>query len=125
MDGGEIDHGLTAVGSDLVIAGKATEATKPGNRPLDHPAFGLDDEADLAIALGDDRNRDVVGALQLAREFAPVRSINPAMTDGGDGSQEFPEPPVQRFPVADIGGQDTGAQQTAIGIDAEVAFASG
>ena len=60
-DGGGIKEGFSRGDGSLEVLGEPAVAVDPGEEPLDHPAPGVDGEADLALRLANDLDAKAAG----------------------------------------------------------------
>ena len=82
QDGGGVEEGSGGVDRAFEVLGEASAAIDPGEEALDHPAAGLDGEADLAGVLSDDLDGDGRGVRD---PVAGVAAIGEDRFDKGEG----------------------------------------
>jgi len=120
-DHGEADHVLPGAGGDLEILGESPGSLKPGEGPLDDPAFLESDP--LALDPLGDVEPALEGAADKLLGSPPSALVGGEGLDGGVLVEGRPEDGGPGGGVMDVGGVDTDAGQVSGGVGADVALA--
>ncbi len=124
-DHGEADEGGDGAGVALEVAGEAAVAADPGERALDDPALGQDDEAMQLVAL-DDLQRPGAG---LGDGGGGLGSLiagigEDALDEGEEAARALIEDQSRAVAILHIGGMDDDVQQEAERVDEDVPLAA-
>ncbi len=108
----------------LVVAGEAAATTDPGQRPLDDPAFGQDDEAVL-LAAADDLELPRPGSGDRRCHFRPlIAGIADDALDKGKAPSGLAQQSLGAVAILHTGGVDSDRQQQAEGVGQDMALAA-
>ena len=123
-DHGETNEGSHGCGVAFEVAGQASIATDPGERPLHNPPFGQNLKSGNVRSL-DDLQSPSTGAPHRHRHFAS--RISAIGKNAFDEWEQSPRPTQQlksAITVLNIGGMDDDVQQEAQRVDQDVPLAT-
>ena len=123
-DHGETNEGSHGCGVAFEVAGQASIATDPGERPLDNPPFGQNLKSGSVRSL-DDLQSPSTGAPHRHRHFASgISAISKNAFDEREQSSRPTQQLQGAITVLNIGGMNDDVQQEAQRVDQDVPLAT-